>query len=319
MAEKAGSSAAVRAPVRLLGRVVDGLAGEVSASRLRQLRMVVGMWGRALEVWPAGQPKPARTSRALFEEEALATFWALAAAGDLRVRKEREGGPLSVASLRVVRDCLGILADEVVPGREVWLPEVSQQEPKAAVPGPQLVVLYRRLADMVSDAPVERAGVGLEYEHRVRLLAMMSVVLDTGCRSVELEAMKLANLAEGEAVLVVRRHRQNGAHLAVVVEEFALRDGTRVALRQWLRVRDKLVAPLEGGQPTALWVSLRAHGLRQPEPGFPLLARGIQRSYATGARALNGLMAGRPGWSPLPTTLEQLRRAVVVPGPLAGR
>lgn len=299
------------ARARVLDRRVDALAGEVSASRARQLRMVVGMWDLALDGWPEDAPAPGRAAGDLFAEPVLRAFWGMAAAGRLRTRGDGAARPLPPATRRVVRDCLGILADVVVPGREMWLPEIAQPRPKATVPSGQLGVLYRKLADMASDAPVERAGVSLSVQDRVRLLAMVAVVLDTGARSGELETMRMQDLAEGEGELLVHRVPQNGDHLAYD-DVCALREGTRVALRRWLRVRAGLVAALEGAPPRALWVSLRANQW-QPAPGFALRAQGIQKAYARGAVALNGLMAGREGWEPLPTTLEQVRRAVAVP------
>lgn len=306
MAEKAGDRSRA-ASVRALGRAVDGLAGEVSASRLRQLRMVVGMWAAALEKWPEGVSRPSRSPRALFERSALRAFWELAVAGELRTRGEGSGRVLAVPSQRVVRDCVGILADAVVPGRDVWLPVVRQQDPKATVSPGQMRVLYRALVDMAADAPVEYNGASMSRRDRVRLLALLSVVLDTGARSGELESMRLDDLAEGEAAVLVRRVPQNGDHLAF--EEWCpLQDGTRVAIRRWLSVRKQLVARLEGTQ-SALWVSLRPNQW-QGEAGFALQAQGIQKAYARGAVALNGVMAGQGGWEPLPTTLEQVRRAV---------
>lgn len=310
MSEAAASGLRRTAAVGVLDRRVAALvaAGEVSASRARQLRMVVGMWRLALEKWPGGAAVPGRAAADLFAEPALRTFWGLAVAGRLRSRGEGEGRVLPVATRRVVRDCLGILGEEVAPGLEVWLPEIRQQEPKAVVRLEQLPMLYRKLADMASDAPVERDGITLSPQDRARLLAMVSVVLDTGARSGELETMALADLAEDGRELVVHRVPQNGGHLAYD-DVCALRDGTRVAVRRWLRVRADLVAPLQGTAPAALWVSLWPNQW-QPAPGFPLRAQGIQKAYARGAVALNMVMAGRLGWEPLPTTLEQLRRAV---------
>jgi integrase len=246
----------------------------------------------------------------MFVTPVLRTFWDMAAAGQLRTRGVGEDRPMPVASLRIVRDCLAILAERVVPGRAVWLPSISQQDPKAIVPAAQLGVLYRRLVDMALDAPVERAGIALSMEDRVRLLAIVAVVLDTGARSGELETMRVDDFTEGLGRVRVRRVPQNGVHLAYD-DECVLRDGTRVALRRWLAVRDDLMAGLEGGRPAALWVGLQANQW-MPHKGLPLRAQGIRKAYARGAVALNGVMAGRYGWEPLPTRLEQLRRAVPV-------
>jgi hypothetical protein len=298
---------------RGLDRAVDQVAGEVSVSRLRQLRMVVGMVDRALGAeWPAGGPARPRSARGVFAEPVLRTFWDLAVAGRLRVRAQDVGLVLPVATQGVVRDCLGILAEHVVPGGEVWLPQVPKQAPKATAARGQLPVLFRTLVDMAADAPVERDGASLSERDRIRLLAMVAVVLDTGAHSAELESMRLADLGEGEGSVLVRRQPQNGAHRPYE-ETCVLREGTGVALRRWLRVRAALVAEaLTGGDPQAVWVSLKPNQW-QDTPGLPLRAQGIRMAYARGMGLLNRLMAGEFGWEPMPTTLEQLRRAVAEP------
>lgn len=95
------------------------------------------------------------------------------------------------------------------------------------------------------------------------------------------------------------------------VEWYALRDGTRVALRRWLEVREQIVdaLPIEGGR-SALWVTLR-ESVAGPA-GITIRPGGLRTAYSRGITALNYVMAGEYGWSPLPTTMEQLRRAVDV-------
>jgi hypothetical protein len=312
MTEMVARGAGIRraVAVRVLERRVAGVAGEVSASRYRQLRMVVGMWERALPVWPADGVRPGVGAAGLFDTGVLEVFWDLAVAGRLRLLEHDVGRPLTIASQRVVRDCLGILAELVVPGRVVELPVVVQQEPRPVAPRGQFRALYRELAEMAAGAPGERDGTRLRYEDRVRLLAIVSVVLDTGCRSAELEAMRLDDLGEGLGEVLVRRVPQNGTG-DPVQEVCALSDGTRVALRRWLLVRRDLVAALEGTQ-AALWVSMLPNQWQDTQ-GFALRAQGIRKAYSRGMWALNTLMGGRGGWEPMPTTLEQLRRAVVEP------
>ena len=95
--------------VRQLAAVVDRMAGGVSQERLRQLRMVVGMWDRALG--SGGMPVAAsREAQRMFTRPALVRFWDLAVAGELRHFDRDRGKPLPDATLRIVRDCLGILA-----------------------------------------------------------------------------------------------------------------------------------------------------------------------------------------------------------------
>lgn len=336
--------------VRQLDAVVDSLAGSVSAGRLRQLRMTVGMFARAVgreELAGRGSRKAAR----LFDPDVLGVFWDLAVAGELRHWDKDVGKELSLASQRIVRDCLAILARQVVPGRVVALPSLPQVELKEAVGGQQVTALYRELVELASGGPLEFGGAVMSQRDRTRLLAIMSVVLDTGARSGELAAMTLDDLGPGEAWVGVRRRQQKGPRsraeeiadrlgLSVVtvqevladkprgisqftqsrvweiaealdpvpeVERYELREGSRVAVRRWLKVREQVVAPLEGAK-TALWVRLWPN--RYGPAGLPLRAQGLRQSYARGMTALNMLMAGQYGWSPMPRTLEQLRRAV---------
>ncbi|MFE1230261.1 hypothetical protein [Streptomyces sp. NPDC058745] len=94
-------------------------------------------------------------------------------------------------------------------------------------------------------------------------------------------------------------------------EAYRLREGTRLTVRRWLAVREQLVeaVPLEGAR-TALWVTLVA--TKKGPPGLPISNEGLREAYARGITALNWVMAGQHGWAPLPTTMEQLRRAVTV-------
>ncbi|MFD7615742.1 hypothetical protein [Streptomyces sp. NPDC059802] len=339
--------------VRQLAAVVDGMAGQVSAGRLRQLRMVVGMFDRAVgrDEMPG---RASRTAAQLFTWASLRPFWELAADGQLRHLQKDVGKPLPEWTLRIVRDCLKILAREVLPaGKTVRLPSVANPEPKATVGGRSLDALYRGMVDLAGRGPLERYGTALSYEDRTRLLAIVAVMLDAAPRSGELAAQSLTDLAAGEVAVAVRRRAQLGATsrsdevaalaevdvrtvqrilagreyehseatrqrvLSVVaglgpapeVEWYRLREGSQVAVRRWLKVRQQLVEslPLEGAK-TALWVSLVPS--KAGPPGVPLRPQGLRQAYARGITALNWVMAGQYGWEPLPTTMEQIRRSV---------
>ncbi|WP_331746650.1 hypothetical protein [Streptomyces sp. NBC_00842] len=339
--------------VRQLAAVVDGMAGRVSAGRLRQLQMVVGMFDRAVErsvsvEFPVGEAAD------LFDERLLRTFWSMALAGHLRHWEKDFGKPLPEWTQRIVRDCLKLLAREVLPpGKTLLLPSVANPDPKATVGGRSLDALYRGMVDLAGRGPLERDGTTLSYEDRARLLAIVAVMLDAAPRSGELAAQSLSDLAAGETAVAVRRQQQKAppnrvdevAALAEVgteaarsvlggwvervseetrqrvlaavaeleplpdVEWYPLREGSQVAVRRWLRVRQGLVEslPLEGAK-TALWVSLWPS--KAGPPGIPLRAQGIRQAYARGIVALNWVMAGSHGWEPLPTTMEQIRRSV---------
>lgn len=351
---------AVRQLYAAVDRIVPAGPGETGVQvRRRQLRMVAGMWERAVSA--DGMPDwVGRKASSLFHRWPLGVFWRLAVEGELRAKAEDRGRPLSPASLRIVRDCLAILARELVPeGTEVRLPVVGQPEPKDTVAPAGLQALYRELVDRAGSGPLERDGMQLSYEDRTRLLALVSVVLDAGARSAELAAMRLSDLAAGEAAVGVRRRQQRAPRwrvpeisefaevspvavqevlsgrlhkvsqatyqrvLAAVaelpalpeVEWYALREGSRVAVRRWLKVREGLVEslPLEGGR-TALWVTL-VPGPSGPT-GVSIRPQGLRMAFTRGMTALNFVMAGSHGWEPMPTTLEQLRRSVA-PVPLA--
>lgn len=303
------------ASVRQLDALVDRLAPAMpSQQRVQQLRMVSGMWSRAV----GREEMPFRAGRSLgqlFTTPALRAFWDLAEQGELRHYEKDVGKPLPLATLRIVRDCLKILAEAAVPDREVWLPTLPSASLKPTVSPQEQLLLYRKLADMAERGPLERDGTALSADDRARLLAMVGVVLDSGARSRELEQMRLDDLVDGGGAVRVVRRPQNATHLPVRVGVWPLREGTQVAVRRWLGVRERLVADVEGAK-TALWVSLRARGMRRGgverswPAGVPLRTNGIQSAYARGITALNWVMAGEYGWSPLPGRLEQLGRAV---------
>lgn len=343
--------------VRQLAAVVDGMVGTVSEGRLRQLRMVVGMFDRA--VGRDEMPKQSsRSAKHLFTWAALRPFWALAEAGELRHWEKDLGKPLPVTTLRVVRNCLEILAARVLPEKKrVRLPELDIPVLKPTVDGRSLDSLYRGMVDLAGQGPLVRDGTMLSPEDRARVLAMVAVLLDAAPRSGEMAAQTLSDLAPGEVAVGVRRRSQRrdearvgevaamtGLHPSTVakvlsglghdrseatearvleasnalgpvpeVEWFELREGSRVAVRRWLEVRQRLVdqVPLTG-QRTAFWVTLVPS--KAGPTGLPLRAQGLRQGYARGVRALNWVMAGSYGWEPLPTTMEQVRRSVdVVP------
>lgn len=300
------------ASVRQLAAVVDGMAGTVSEGRLRQLRMVVGMFDRAVgrDEMPA---RSSRTAAQLFTWDALRPFWDLAVEGELRARAKDVGTRLPLATRHVVLGCLRLMADRVVPDKEVRLPVIPPAAPRATTTPEQEAAMFRF---MVSMAGREQVGFGgqsrqVNENYRTRLLALTAVVLDTRSRSGELARMRVQDLTEKLGSVRVVRRQQNGAHLEPLEVLLPLGRDAQVALRRWLPVRARLVRSLEGAG-DALWVSVAASNRGEP-PGVPLRAQSLGASYARGVRWLNGVMAGREGWVPLPDRLETLRRAWVPP------
>ncbi|WP_461009957.1 tyrosine-type recombinase/integrase [Streptomyces capparidis] len=298
------------ASVEEFARVVEELVGRpgVSAARARQLRWVAGELRRAgrREEFPAA----ARGSlAALLGQEAVGAYLALAGRGELRTREVPDPKRVSDASMRVRVDCLELVARAAgLPPPEP--PRPAPPQPKPTVGARQRSLLRRHLAD--------RAGHEGADAGRVRLLALIGVVLDTGARVGELCALRLDDLPGDLATVRVVRRPQARSVSPPVAEVLPLSGSTRTALRHWLAVREELVEAVRGGR-TALWVSVRSNHagvvgedgrvLRRP-PGMPLMPRGLARAYTRAVVRLNAEMAGRPGWEPLPYRLEQLRRAV---------
>ncbi|MFD7867978.1 hypothetical protein [Streptomyces sp. NPDC059783] len=296
--------------MRQLAAVVDGMAGTVSESRLRQLRMVVGMFDRAVgrDEMPA---RASRTAAQLFTWAALGSFWELAVDGELRSRAQDVGLRLPLATQQVVLSCLRQMAEHVVPDKEVRLPVIPLGAPRATTTPEQEVALFRFMVELAGRTPVGHGGQSrvVNENYRTRLLALAAVVLDTRSRVGELARMRVQDFGDGLGSVRVARRQQGGAHLEPLEVVLPLGREAQVALRRWLRVRDGLVDGVAGAR-DAVWVSVAASNRGEP-PGLPLRAQSIGVSYSRGVRWLNGVMAGRVGWEPLPDRLEGLRRARV--------
>lgn len=227
---------APRDPARWDGRAkapaAGGLMAQVSEQRADQLWMVVGMLDRA--VAREELPKTAgRRAPNLFTWPAIAAFWDLAVAGQLRFHEKDLGKPLPLATQRIVRDCLDILARLVVPDKVVRLPVVDQPSLKPVVGAKSRAALYRGVADLAAAGPLDRGGIGLSAAERDRLLAMVAIVLDAGTRSGELAALRLADLTADVSAVGVRR-RQQKAPPNRVEEIAALAEVSEDAARQVL-------------------------------------------------------------------------------------
>lgn len=298
------------------GRAVLRRGRRVSASRALQLRAAVRTLERAVarEEMPEGAGGDLGV---LLSPEGVDVVLELARDGHLRdpELKPLRGRKLSDASLGSLRDCLKILGEEA--GVEVLLPQVWRPQPKhlsRPMTARQAAALYRRLADMAAAAPLEPGP--------ARTLACVGVILDTGMRQGDMLARRVGDVDVGAGTIRVSHHAQNAAHRGPVEGVARLREGTVVALKRWLAHRAELVGRLEGSDPGALWVSVRARGQKVPDAeewrlypaGEPLGPRGYVLGFQSGVDRLNTLLAGSwegPGrWRPLPRRPEQLRRAV---------
>jgi integrase len=302
--------------VREVEAAVERLCLEegVSPARARQLRWV----GKELRIASAHPDfRPGRTLRKaedLLSAQAVTSYLRLAQQGELRQRPTSSGdGTSSASSMRIREDCLRRICEQLaVP---LTLGERAQiAAPREVVDGPTRSQLRAYLAKK-AESPPTRPG-------RIRLLAIIGTVLDTGARVGELCALKIDDLdtSDGNPVLTVVRHPQARAVSAPVTEHIRLSPGTDAALRHWLSTREQIIDTLQLGVKT-LWVSVAGnhaglpaadgHSIRRPA-GMPLRPRGLQRAYTRAVVELNTELAGSPGWRPLPYRLEQLRRAVEV-------
>lgn len=282
---------------------------DVSSARARQLRWVAGELRRATEL--PRFPRPAATVTgvaALLSPAQVTAYLDAADRGELRRRSSAGTGQSSRASRRIRLDCLRMIA--VAAHCPPIDERLTPPEPHQVVASRERGELYRYLAEHANHAGANAA--------RVRLLALVGVVLDTGSRAGELCAMRLPDLAQDLSSVVVVRRPQAGSTEAPTTERIPLSGTSAAALRHWLTVRAGLVRAVQGGA-SALWVSVRGNHAGTPgvggvtrrrPPGMPLRPRGLARAYTKAIVALNADLAGTPGWQPLPRQLERLRRAI---------
>ncbi|KIZ15635.1 hypothetical protein [Streptomyces natalensis] len=289
--------------INALDRLLDDLV--VGEARRRQLAMVRGELQRALD--RGALPFQARRSlRRLLEEDALGPYVRLAESGTLRTRLVKGERPrTSVSTNEIRRQCLDVLRDAL--GLSVL------QLGGGALPL-QPTPQFGDLATLRRELDQNLAG--SMTPGRIRLVAVLALVLDAAPRAGELVAQRLDDLAPGNtAVYVERRPQRGGGDQAGEGDWFELSPLSRAALDRWLPVRAELVQRAHGT--SRLWVSLwhnhdghpgeEGSTLNRP-PGMPLEENGLITSYRRG-RARYGF-AGV-----LPPKLEQLRRAVLAEMP----
>lgn len=146
---------------------------------------------------------------------------------------------------------------------------------------------------------------------QLRMLAVSCLVSDTAARAGELCALTLEDLSPTLEEVRLLRRPQGWAEEDAYLELVALTTLSRAALRRWLPERQALLHRVSGSA-TALWVSLHGNhrdGQVTP-PGTPLQPRGLARAWTKSVVTTNVQLGGEPGWEPLPTRMEQLRRGV---------
>jgi hypothetical protein len=281
----------------------------VGESRARQVRWVAGEYGRALDhaEHPLGDNATAQT---LFREAPVAAYLALARRGALRVRAAADPSRGSDRTEQVRIAGLALLVQAL--GAEQFAQLPRQLHPSATSPvAPQPRAALRHSLAELADRPGATPD-------RVRMLAIGTVVTDTAARAGELCAATIEDLSPTLEDLRLIRRRQGTRADAAYPELLTLTGLARAALRRWLRERHELLTHISGTA-TALWVSLRPnhHGGQAVPPGTALRPRGLARAWRPAVEEANVILAGEPGWEPLPTRMEQLRRGVEPDGRVA--
>ncbi|MFI7020164.1 hypothetical protein [Streptomyces sp. NPDC050164] len=308
-----------------LQEAVDAVCEKApSEARRRQIRAHARELVRALK-HPEHPLTVADDLADILDRESLQRYERLALVGELRDRGEKR--PTSEATAMVRSGVMVLLQREL--GLEVHhlrqLEQLPGKEPVDVVRRERLRASLQTLSDVIGKGTgwsVERGLLTGNYPLRVRMLAMASVVLDTGARVGELCALRLEDLSPSLEEIRVRRRPQNARpDTPVAVEVYPLRRATRAALKRWFLVRRLLMTEVTGGADW-LWVSVRGnHGgvvAEDVEPeyrpaGTALQPRGVARSYTRTVTKVNIDLAGTEGWEPLPVRMEQLRRGVAEP------
>ncbi len=237
----------------------------------------------------------------LFSDRSATAYLDLGEAGWLRVRSLGTPAPPETTAVQI--HCLGLLAAAAgVPAPRIDRPDCHRLP---VVSGWQRRALLDQLETYVRQWPQD-AG-------RWRAWALVAVVQDTGARLGALTAMETLHLDArlGELVLP---SGSDGVSEPVTAE---LSPASHDALSGWISSRAELVERLQGAAPSALWVGVRPHGAEREDgawskrpAGLALEPHGLARAYHRAVAEANVELAGTPGWMPLPTRLEQLRRGV---------
>ncbi|MCZ4123043.1 hypothetical protein [Streptomyces sp. H39-S7] len=281
-----------------LDTLLDALP-DLGDARRRQL----GMVRRELAAALARDALPVaarRNVRRLLETGTLTTYLRLAESGTLRHRLV--GGrrpPTSRPTNQARYDCLNLAR------KAAGLPRLPLGGGAPILrPTPEL----GRLAALRRQLDQDLAG--HLSPGRIRLTAVLALLLDTRSRSGELTVQRVTHLTDDHAGIHVQRQPQHGTNTVPDSEWLPLSDLSRAALDRWLPLRADLMSHAHGT--TRLWVSLRMNhtgtlddeGRATLRPaGMPLEENGLITSYRAGRSRYEDLRRL------LPPKMEQLRRA----------
>lgn len=272
---------------------------DIGEARRRQL----GMVRRELAAALARDALPVaarRNVRRLLETGTLTTYLRLAESGTLRHRLVGGRRPPTSAPTNQARyDCLNLAR------KAAGLPRLALGGGTPLLrPTPE----FGRLAALRRQLDQDLAG--HLSPGRLRLTAVLALLLDTRSRSGELAVQRVTHLSDGHTGIHVQRQPQHGTSAVPESEWLPLSDLSRAALDRWLPLRADLMSRAHGT--TRLWVSLRMNhagtlddeGRATLRPtGMPLEENGLITSYRAGRSRHDELRRL------LPPKIEQLRRA----------
>jgi integrase len=228
--------------------------------------------------------------------------------GELRRRAVTKPHTASDASRMVREDCLLII------GRAAQIPVTLPERADRPILRPVIAARPRSILMHHLEEQADRPG---QSPARIRLLALLGVVMDTGARAGELCRLEMKDISPDlTTVWITRRPQNRNLNAVPQLEIVTISAPTRSALRAWLKARADLVALAEGNTKNLLVTVVAGHthaedGSSVPRPpGMPLMPRGLARAYTRAIEDLNAEMVGEPGWEPMPPRMEQLRRAI---------
>ncbi|MFF1678389.1 hypothetical protein ACFVYG_20410 [Streptomyces sp. NPDC058256] len=254
----------------------------------------------------------------VFNQASMEAYERLALAGELRDRGPAR--PTAKATANVRSGVMALLQRELAL-EVVHLRSSGEQPRKTPVDFVGREVLRNSLRTVAAHVGRQTswtiAGGLLTRGHPgwVRMLALASVVLDTGARVGELCALRLEDLSPAlDEVRITRRPQNRRPQEPDIVEVYQLRPATRAALRRWCLVRRLLLAETTSGTGW-LWVSIEEPGgvFGGRHSGTALQPLGVSRNYTRTVTTINAELAGAEGWKHLPVRMEQLRRGVDEP------
>ncbi|MFZ3497195.1 hypothetical protein ACODT5_28895 [Streptomyces sp. 5.8] len=281
-------------------RIASRLAGRATSDSMRDKFLWIGTeMKRAAELGLLPEDSTASLDR-LLTNQIQAVYLVAADAGRLRrpgwpAGPSREGTRAS--RRRILRAIIREAQVGAMPGKVAMpdlLPPVTEEQ-------------WQQIVHVMT-APPPWHFLAASPLAAARVAAYACLFRATGTRTSQIDSLTLDNLPDytpdDPATPTLVTWGDNAQPLD---------DLDRRLLRRWLRVRQSLVATLEGTPHKHLWVAIATQGAgstgRAIHAGSPLAGPHVLRdAYISAVRAVNLHCQNDEGWEPIPTGLDQLRR-----------